>query len=161
MIAAAYAASKAAVHCEFPPTTHMHMHTFKKKPPGATNAAYSETLSVELAPLNIRVLLVVPGAFDAGVIPPITETLPGYERAHDVMEATLRTREASKKGDPARGMDAVIDVVRDDGRAASLAREGKWPKWLVLGQDAFAHVRERIRNMADDLDEWEVVGSDV
>lgn len=64
---AAYAASKAAVH------------------------SYSETLSVELAPLNIRVLLVVPGAFDAGGIPPITETLPGYERAHDVMDAALRT----------------------------------------------------------------------
>lgn len=123
--------------------------------------AYSETLSVELASLNIRVLLVVPGAFDAGGIPPITETLPGYERAHDVMDAALRTREASKKGDPARGMDAVIDVVRDEGRAASLARAGKWPRWLVLGQDAFVHVRERIRNMADDLDEWEVVGSDV
>ena len=124
--------------------------------------AYSETLSVELAPQNIRVLLVVPGAFDAGGIPPITATLPGYERAHDVMDAALRTREASKKGDPARGMDAVIDVVRDEGRAASLARAGKkWPRWLVLGQDAFVHVRERIRNMADDLDEWEVVGSDV
>jgi hypothetical protein len=58
-------------------------------------------------------------------------------------------------------MDAVIDVVRDEGCAASLARADKWPRWLVLGENAFAHVRERMRNMADDLGEWEVVGSDV
>jgi len=118
-------------------------------------------LAVEVAPLNIRVVVVVPGAFDAGVIPPITETLPGYKRAHDVMEAALRMREASKKGDPARGMDAVIDVVRGEGRAAPLARAGKWPRWLVLGEDAFDHVRKRLQNMADTLDEWETVGSDV
>ncbi|KAH9965236.1 hypothetical protein BC827DRAFT_1183166 [Russula dissimulans] len=126
-----------------------------------TFAAYSETLAVELAPLNIRVLLVVPGAFDAGVIPPYTATLPGYEGAHDVMDAAIKTREASKKGDPARGMDVVIDVVRGEGRAVSLARGGKWPRWLVLGEDAFAHVRRRVRNMAEALDEWETVGSDV
>jgi hypothetical protein len=103
----------------------------------------------------------VPGAFDAGVIPPYTATLPGYEGAHDVMDAAIKTREASKKGDPARGMDVVIDVVRGEGRAASLARGGKWPRWLVLGEDAFAHVRRRVRNMAEALDEWETVGSDV
>lgn len=55
--------------------------------------AYSETLSAERAPLNICVLLVVPGTFDVCVIPPITETLPGYEGAHDVMDAALKTRE--------------------------------------------------------------------
>ncbi|KAI9453178.1 NAD-P-binding protein [Russula earlei] len=134
---AAYAASKAAVH------------------------SYSETLAVELAPLNIRVLLVVPGTFNAGVIPPYTETLPGYESTHDVMDAAMKAREASKKGDPARGMDAVVDVVRGEGRAASLAHAGKWPRWLVLGEDAFAHVRKRLQNMADTLGEWEAVGSDV
>jgi hypothetical protein len=133
----------------------------KKKKKKLGGAAYGETLAAELAPLNIRVLLVAPGAFDAGVIPPFTETLPGYESAHDVMDAAIKKREASKKGDPARGMDTIIDVVRGEGRAASLAREGKWPRWLVLGEDAFTHVRKRIQDMADTLDEWETVGSDV
>ncbi|KAI0260725.1 hypothetical protein BC834DRAFT_925723 [Gloeopeniophorella convolvens] len=134
-LASAYAASKAAVH------------------------SYGETLAVELAPLNIRVLLVVPGAFDAGVIPPYTKILPGYEQTHEAMEAALKLRGTLMKGDPVRGMDTIIDVVRGEGHATDLVHDGKWPKWLVLGDDAFMHTRKRLQNMADTLTEWEEVGS--
>ncbi|KAI0262611.1 hypothetical protein BC834DRAFT_890947 [Gloeopeniophorella convolvens] len=135
---APYAASKAAVH------------------------SYGETLSVELLPFGIRVLIVAPGTFNAGPQPVFTNPTPPYLEAHKLMRERLEKIAGKKgKGDPKRGMDVVVDVVRGEGRAASRVKEGKWPLWLVLGEDALQDVRARADKLRDTLTEWAGVGSDL
>ncbi|KAI0262610.1 NAD-P-binding protein [Gloeopeniophorella convolvens] len=133
-----YSASKAAVH------------------------SYGETLSAEVRPFNIRVCIVAPGTFDAGGLPSLTKQTPPYAAAHEVMRTQIvHLRAMGGKGDPSRGMDAVIDVVRGEGRAAPLAAGGKWPLWLVLGEDAQRDINARLDRMKETLSEWAVVGSDL
>ena len=107
---AAYGASKAAVHGT-PPPTHTHPHPTKQTLP-----AYAETLAEELRPHNIRVTIVAPGTFATAFnAPPTTApgTIAAYAPFHAqfprVIEA-LRTKPDA--GDPARGMDVLVDVVR-------------------------------------------------
>ena len=53
-------------------------------------------------------------------------------------------------------MDALVDVVRGEGKAAS---KGGWPLWLFLGDDGIRNVRERLKLMGETVDKWESVGS--
>lgn len=50
-------------------------------------------------------------------------------------------------------MNAVADIVRGEGVAKGRA----WPKYLVLGSDAEANVREKCAMMLNVLDEWKDV----
>ncbi|KAI0056340.1 NAD(P)-binding protein, partial [Artomyces pyxidatus] len=135
-----YAAAKAAVH------------------------SYAETLSVELRPFNIRVLLVVPGTFDTAINRPPTLALhpyADYDAARADMDVMLsRLAGMPGKGDPMRGMDVIVDVVKGEGKAGEVMREGRqWPLWLVLGDDAIRDVKERLTRIAEALDTWQEVGS--
>ncbi|KAI0056341.1 NAD(P)-binding protein [Artomyces pyxidatus] len=137
---ASYAAAKAAVH------------------------SYAETLSVELRPFNIRVLLVIPGTFDTAINRPPKLALhlhADYDAARADMDVMLgQLAGMPGKGDPLRGMDVVVDVVKGEGKAGEVMRGGgKWPLWLVLGEDAIRDVKERLARMAEALDAWQEVGS--
>ncbi|KAI0312669.1 NAD-P-binding protein [Amylostereum chailletii] len=130
---AAYAASKAAVH------------------------AYGETLSAELKPFNIRVTVVIPGSFDTGLVLPIVGTpLPDYDAAREELRRRMKDRENEKnKGDPEKGMNALMDVIRGEGRASG--KDG-WPLWLFLGDDAIEGIKVRTGSYTKTLDEWRNVG---
>ncbi|KAG1780010.1 hypothetical protein EV702DRAFT_1084089 [Suillus placidus] len=121
-----------------------------------------ETLAVELAPFNIRVLIVEPGAFRTENIysnkfDTWTNPIPDY----DEMRAETRVRYDSipgkQPGDPMKAMKFVVDVVRGEGVAAG--RE--WPSYLVLGEDAERDVRNKCMMMLKHLDEWQDVIRDV
>lgn len=123
--------------------------------------ALAETLSVELAQFNIRVLLVEPSAFRTKMV----RTADNYNTSNPI-EAYNGTREENlnwyadrdgkQMGDPDKAMDAVVDVVRGDGTA----RGKPWPGYLLLGKEADRDVRAKCKIMTDHLDEWgEVVKS--
>ncbi|TFK83101.1 NAD-P-binding protein [Polyporus arcularius HHB13444] len=130
----AYAASKAAVH------------------------SYGETLSAEVAPFNICVTVVVPGTFDTPLAHPIIGTpIADYDSARAVLRQRVEAaKKMPNKGDPVKGMDALMDAVRGEGRAAGKAG---LPLWLFLGSDCIADVKGRADRLTGVAEEWAAVGS--
>ncbi|KAJ7472352.1 hypothetical protein B0H11DRAFT_1351998 [Mycena galericulata] len=125
----AYAASKAAVH------------------------ALAETLAIEVAPLGVRVLLVAPGAFRTAIYRQAFDTANAqadYERLRALSIERFNAVSGTEKGDPAKAMEAVVDVVRGEGAA----RGRPWPGMLVLGEDAENDLRAKTKRVLDNLDEW-------
>ncbi|KAI0792126.1 hypothetical protein C8Q75DRAFT_620825 [Abortiporus biennis] len=116
-----YASSKAAVH------------------------VIGEVLSVELAPFSIRVLIVEPAVFKTeGIFGiPLYEdnTIPDYEDLRKRIKDRLE--HVDFPNDPRKGMDAVVDVVRGEGRAQGK----KWPLYLPLGPEAEEGIRDKFEDM--------------
>ncbi|KAI0260727.1 NAD-P-binding protein [Gloeopeniophorella convolvens] len=130
-------------------------------PYSASKAAlhsYAETLATEMTPFNINVLIVIPGIFDTKINTPqrAGANLEGYEKMHAGMEVVLKFVADTPKGDPVLGMNALIDVVRGEGRAADRKSP---PLWLFLGEDCMRDVRARLNHIGSVMDEWEAVGS--
>ncbi|KAL4063820.1 hypothetical protein J3A83DRAFT_4361908 [Scleroderma citrinum] len=128
-----YASSKAAVH------------------------ALGETLALEVAPFNIRVLIVEPGSFRTEKVyrHPFDEANPidDYDEDRKRISSTWRSIAGKEPGDPTKAMKAVVDVVRGEGYAAGKA----WPLYLVLGRDADRDIRDKCAKMIRHLDEWNEV----
>ena len=122
--------------------------------------AYGETLSAELRIFNIRVTIVAPGAFDTAMsVPPVYgDLIPEYDDERKELYKRIAERRKARKGDPEKGMDAVVDLVHGEGRAAG--KEG-WPLWLFLGDDCIWDLRVRARQLMDVSVAWEDVGSHV
>ncbi|KAJ6598429.1 hypothetical protein DFH09DRAFT_1258468 [Mycena vulgaris] len=124
-----YAASKAAVH------------------------ALAETLTVEVAPFGVRVLLVEPGAFRTGIYGQAYFTqnpIGDYDGMRTLSAARFGSVSGTEKGDPAKAMEAVVDVVRGEG----VARGRPWPGRLTLGEDAENDLRVKCKKVLDGVDEW-------
>ncbi|KAG1853299.1 hypothetical protein C8R48DRAFT_723530 [Suillus tomentosus] len=124
--------------------------------------AMSETLAVELAPFNIRVLIVEPGAFRTENIysnkfDTWTNPIPDYDKTRAETQVMYEAIPGRQPGDPMKAMKFVADVVRGEGVAAG--RE--WPLYLVLGEDAEKDVRNKCMMMLKHLDEWQDVIRDV
>lgn len=121
-------------------------------------SAYAETLSLELASFDVKVLIAIPGAFNTKFnSPPRGGTpLEGYESTHAAMDAALELLAKAPKGDPALGMEALVDVIRGEGRAVG---RGSLPLWLFLGEDCMCDVRARLDHIGSVINEWEEVGT--
>lgn len=112
-----------------------------------------------MKPFNIDVMIVAPGAFDSGLALTVKpgKTISDYDDMRKEMYRRLaERREERNPGDPVKGMDALVDTVRGEGRAAG--KKGV-PLWLVLGDDAISDVRGRLQQIHDTLSEWESVGT--
>ncbi|KAG2151578.1 uncharacterized protein EDB93DRAFT_262925 [Suillus bovinus] len=121
-----------------------------------------ETLAVELAPLNIRVLIVEPGAFRTENIysnkfDTSTNPIPDYDETRAETLVRYEAIPGKQPGDPMKAMKLVVDVVRGEGVAAG--RE--WPLYLVLGEDAERDIRHKCMTMLKHLDEWQDVIRDM
>ncbi|KAJ6551340.1 hypothetical protein B0H19DRAFT_1263997 [Mycena capillaripes] len=124
-----YAASKAAVH------------------------ALTETLTVELAPLGLRVLLVEPGAFRTAIYGQkyfTANPIADYDAIRTLSATRFASVSGTEKGDPAKAMEAVVDVVRGEGRA----KGRPWPGRLALGEDVERDVRAKCQRVLEHMDEW-------
>ncbi|OCH94477.1 NAD(P)-binding protein [Obba rivulosa] len=132
-----YSASKAAIH------------------------TIGEAYATELRPFGIRVLIVAPGAFRTEGVHayPITihNHIPDYDDMRTAGMARFTSIAGREKGDPAKAMTLVVDVVRGEGRA----RGREWPLWLVLGRDAYADVQAKCNKLLSTMDAWEDVATDL
>ncbi|KAG9220096.1 hypothetical protein CCMSSC00406_0009881 [Pleurotus cornucopiae] len=126
--------------------------------------AISETLALEVAPFNIRVLLVAPGSFRTGIYSQPYFTSNPLED-YDVIRAESQKRFASvpgtEKGDPDKAMEALVDTVRGEGVARENGRDGEWPGLLILGADAEQDVRVKTSKVIGVLDKWGDVARNV
>ncbi|KAJ7185476.1 hypothetical protein C8R46DRAFT_880959 [Mycena filopes] len=127
-------------------------------PYGSSKAAVhalAETLTAEVAQFNIRVLLVEPSAFRTRMVRTaenynLENPISAYDGTRAKNIKAYDGRDGKQSGDPGKAMDAVVEVVRGEGRAA-----GKpWPGYLLLGQEADRDVRAKCRIMTEHLDEW-------
>ena len=113
--------------------------------------AFSESLSLELAPLGIKVLIVEPGAFRtdfAGRSMAIAKQyIPDYEASSGMRRATLKNVDGKQKGDPARAAEAIFQAVEAENA----------PLRLALGAEALRGMREKVSKAMADWSAWEAV----
>ncbi|KAF9532769.1 hypothetical protein CPB83DRAFT_846318 [Crepidotus variabilis] len=126
-------------------------------PYAASKAAVNtlaENLMFELAPFNIKVLLVLPGAFHTEGINDqkfFTENpISVYDETRAASIKFFSSINGKQPSDPDKGAEVVVDVIQEQGIA-----EGRpWPYYLVLGEDAEADIRSKCNKLLANLDEW-------
>ncbi|PWC80324.1 short-chain dehydrogenase [Azospirillum sp. TSH100] len=109
----------------------------------------SESLSKEVAPLGIRVLIVEPGPFRtdwAGRSLKQSATwIDDYEQTSGARRKQISGYSGKQPGDPVRAAEAIITAV-----TAEIP-----PLRLVLGRPALEGVRGKLRSVLDEIDAWE------
>ena len=96
-----------------------------------------------------------PGFFRTKVLRPDqmkVETTPvgAYTEMNKVMRAGVAAIDGNQPGDPQKGVERLIDVVRSKG----LAMGKEMPKRLPLGPDGLAVVREKCLETLRICEEW-------
>jgi NAD(P)-dependent dehydrogenase (short-subunit alcohol dehydrogenase family) len=119
---------------------------------GATKCAmegFSESLSAELAPLGIGVLIVEPGIFRTDFLDESSLHTAG-NRIGDYRPTAGRTRDwvdehnHGQPGDPAKAAAAILTVLAAPDR----------PLRLQLGADCVSRVEAKLARMGEDLSSW-------
>ncbi|KIJ30730.1 hypothetical protein M422DRAFT_36444 [Sphaerobolus stellatus SS14] len=136
-----YASSKAAVH------------------------AIADSLTEELRPLGIRVLLIQPGSIRTQMVPnsqlkPASTVQPlDYVSYHVLCAKVLASVHGKQPGDPQKAVNIIADIVRGEGCAVGK----RWPDVIVLGEDAENDIRSRCQQVLARLDdtEWKDVARQV
>ncbi len=109
----------------------------------------SESLSKEVAPLGIKVLVVEPGPFRtdwAGrSLQKSTQLIPEYTETAGVFRERITSRSGKQAGDPVRAGKAIIKALESDNA----------PLHLVLGLIALETARTKVEKLRGELDAWE------
>ncbi|KAI3331471.1 putative short-chain dehydrogenase [Xylariaceae sp. AK1471] len=117
--------------------------------------AASESLAKEVAPHNIRVLIVEPGNFRTNFVSALADASPDPSSvpAHydDPVGAVMRkflTVHGKQMGNPDKGVDRIFEAVTGEGMAGHLS--GKVSR-LVLGKDAYDRCKKSTDQLSHDL----------
>ncbi len=109
----------------------------------------SDALREEVAPLGIKVSVVVPGPFRTDFISRSLDKtevkLPDYGRTSGKFQKILESIDGKQQGDPEKAAEIIVRMVQD----------GKAPSRLFLGKYAMEKARNKIRAIERDLQEWE------
>ncbi|KAL4955495.1 hypothetical protein BDW69DRAFT_118512 [Aspergillus filifer] len=116
----------------------------------------TEALSLEVSPLGIKTLLVEPGQFRTDLLSPQNSNyaesgIPDYTDAKRATFDVFRNVHAKQRGDVAKGVSRIIDVVNGEGEA----KGREWSDELVLGADAVEGIRAKCEGTLKRLREWE------
>jgi len=109
----------------------------------------SDSLSQEVAPLGIKVVIVEPGPFRTNWAGPSIKQsairIADYEATAGVRRSQTEARSGKQPGDPVRAAEAIIAAVRSDTP----------PLHLVLGKPALEIARDKLVALKHDFDTWE------
>ena len=109
----------------------------------------SDALREEVAPLGIKVTVVVPGPFRTDFISRSLDRteakLPDYNRTSGKFLKILESIDDKQQGDPAKAAEIIVQMVKD----------GKAPARLFLGKYAIDKARNKMKALEKDLQEWE------
>lgn len=119
---------------------------------------FSESLSQEVEPFNIRVLIVEPGAFRSDFLSStnfqMTPTSEGYK---GTMAATVMQKykemDGQQGGDVNKGAQRVYEVVMGEG----MAKGKKWHLRLPLGEDCLQQARDHHKQVLENFDACEEI----
>lgn len=115
---------------------------------------FTEALHHEVKPLGVRVTLIEPGAFRTGFAGSAAMKAEGRIADYAPLDAGMAeyyaTQNGQQMGDPAKGMQVVIDMV--DGDTA--------PVRLMLGEDAYQLWEGAVASRNRDLAQWRARGVD-
>jgi hypothetical protein len=119
-----------------------------------TVSAIGETLAVEVAQFSIKVLIVEPGAFKTEGIHSqkffASNPIAAYNEMRKTATEAFGSIYGTQKGDPDKAMEAVVDVVRGEGKA----KGRPWPLYLALGDDADEAIRQKSAKLLKHVDGW-------
>jgi NAD(P)-dependent dehydrogenase (short-subunit alcohol dehydrogenase family) len=111
----------------------------------------SESLSKEVAPLGIKVLIVEPGPFRtdwAGrSLKRSSQQIPEYAETAGAFREGITSRSGKQTGDPVRAGEAIIKTLDSEHP----------PLRLVLGQIALDRARIKIENLSTEVEAWEEI----
>jgi len=118
----------------------------------------SESLNAEISPLGLRSIVFEPGYFRTDFLT-ADNRAPHIPRIADYAEITrgahegLEAYNGKQPGDPKKGVEVVIDVIKGEGAA-----QGKTvPSVFQLGSDCYAIVTEACNKTLKNLEEWKDV----
>lgn len=114
---------------------------------------YSEALAQEVAPFNIKVLIVEPGAFRTALVSRGERHMPVMDAYRDGLAGlrqAMREADGRQPGDPMKAAAAI-----DRALSAEVT-----PLRLQLGADAVAAVRAHAETLLADLEAWKDVAID-
>ncbi|GFF34871.1 uncharacterized oxidoreductase C162.03 [Aspergillus udagawae] len=119
---------------------------------------FSESLSKEVAPFNIRVLIVEPGAFRTNFLSAYTTPAAGLNPAYEgtTIDQVLQVFQSSngkQPGDPVKAVERIIDVVQGTGIGAGKTGYLRLP----LGRDCIARAKGKLEEVRKNLDEMEAI----
>jgi NAD(P)-dependent dehydrogenase (short-subunit alcohol dehydrogenase family) len=131
-----------------------------KRPLLTRVAGAVESLQQEVASFNVKTLLVEPGYFRTEFLnkdnAKYTHTnLEDYKPLCEAVFSSSRATEGNQTGDPVKGVNRVIDIVKGEGYAAGK----KFPPWVLLGPDVLAVARKKMEDNLKLLDEWAELSS--
>jgi len=143
---------------------------------GAYNAskaaldAFSETLAAEIAPFDVRVLLIVPGFFPTNFVAsakairdavnPTGATTGAYatrEQGHGLLDDYIDNRLANRSvGDPSKAAERMYEVVTGTGLAQGLVDRKEWVR-VPLGPDAGNRMKSKLATLSASVDAFEPI----
>ncbi|KAF8805492.1 NAD(P)-binding protein [Phlegmacium glaucopus] len=118
----------------------------------------SESLHDEISPLGLRSVCIDFGYFRTSVLEadqraPKVSRIPDYQEASNRVENSLQAYNGKQPGNPSKGVEVMVDLVRGEGAAA-----GKpFPRALALGTDCYAVVKNASQSALARLEEWKDV----
>lgn len=120
----------------------------------------SESFAAETSHLNIRSFLVDPGYFRTSFLKEgsgdlIPTKFAEYEPITQGLFEAMSAYHGKQQGDPEKGVERIIDVVRQEGLASGRGVPSK----LFLGPDAMANVRKKCEETLEMVKKWEDVSS--
>ncbi|GJE95507.1 SDR family oxidoreductase [Phanerochaete sordida] len=123
-----------------------------------TVRALAESMHKELAPLGLRSLCFELGYFRTTFLSADHRgaekaRIADYAEIHTKLVPALAAHSGKQLGDPLKGVEVMLDVVRGEGVAAGRAT----PVVLGLGSDFYADVKSVLEGKLQELEEWKDV----
>lgn len=118
----------------------------------------SEGLQAEVAPFNIRVLLVEPGSFRTNFLGSFITPAAGLTKEYEgtILEDMLKYFHSSngkQPGDPVKAADRIIEVINGTGMGVGKEHLLRLP----LGPDCLSRARAKVAELSENLDETEEI----
>ncbi|KAK0229990.1 hypothetical protein EDD85DRAFT_126925 [Armillaria nabsnona] len=118
----------------------------------------SETLHVEVQPLGLRSICIDLGYFRTSFLTadhrkPHVARIDDYKELTGKVEAAFQAYNSNQPGDPKKGVQVMLDVVRGEG----VAQGKEFPKSLLLGSDCFGSVQKQLDDYLKLQSGWETV----
>jgi len=120
--------------------------------------AISDSMNQEIAPLGLQSIIFEPGYFRTDFLTadnraPYISRIADYEPITSKREQSLSTYNGKQPGDPEKGVQVMIDVIKGEGAA-----KGKeFPSALLLGSDCYNLVKDILEKTLETNKEWKDV----